>query len=137
FHERFSAGYTERMIHAVGGRRMRSFYSYPLACLLPVFFETCVNDLPSSCASAQEAANPVKQKIDENALRKLIAQLGDDSFEKREAADQALAEMGSQALPFLRKAAADAADLEVRERAAKLIRLLTEGNGVLNLGRTV
>jgi hypothetical protein len=51
----------------------------------------------------------------------LIRQLGDDDFERREAASEKLAAIGEPALPALRKAASTSADLEIRRRAQALI----------------
>src|SRR5205814_1170106 len=51
----------------------------------------------------------------------LIADLGDDSFEKRESAQKKLHAIGEPALELLKKAARDNADAEVREHAAALI----------------
>jgi hypothetical protein len=73
--------------------------------------------------SAQDP-NPdrkTKNTPDEKTIRALIAQLGDNAFEKREAADKQLAAIGLPALELLRKTAADGTDLEARERAAKLV----------------
>lgn len=53
-------------------------------------------------------------------IARLIGQLGDDEFETREEASQALAALGEAALPALGKAV-KSDDLEVRRRAAKLI----------------
>src|ERR1700722_1583097 len=57
---------------------------------------------------------------DDTAIARLVRQLGDDSFEKRQAASQALDALGEPALKEL-FAAARSDDLEVRQRAVKLI----------------
>jgi uncharacterized Ntn-hydrolase superfamily protein len=74
-----------------------------------------------------------KKEVDEKALHALIADLGDESFEKREAASKALVAAGRPVLPLLRKTVADATDLEVRDRAANLVRTISSapGPGVL------
>ena len=46
----------------------------------------------------------------------MVKQLGDDSYEKREAAEKRLEEIGEPALPALR-AAAESEDAEVRAKA--------------------
>jgi WD40 repeat protein len=89
-------------------------------------------------AISQDTTPPANKTPDEKTIRALIAQLGDDSFDKREAADKALGALGSAALPLLRKAAADATDLEVRERAAKLVRTIgAAGPGFVLPGSSV
>src|SRR5687767_1738786 len=54
----------------------------------------------------------------------LVKQLGDDSFDQREAAAKALQALGEKALPALVAAAAASEDLEVRRRARRLVRVL-------------
>jgi hypothetical protein len=74
-------------------------------------------------ATGQNAAQtPKSVAVDEKTIRGLIAQLGDDSFDKREAAQKSLADIGLPAFDLLRNAATEAADLEVRERAGKLVK---------------
>jgi hypothetical protein len=57
-------------------------------------------------------------------IARLIQQLGDDEFEKREAASQALEAIGEPARAALRKAAASSDDAEVQKRAEKVIAAL-------------
>jgi uncharacterized protein (TIGR03067 family) len=54
-------------------------------------------------------------------IARLIKQLGDDSFEKREAASRELDAIGEPALAALRKAAASGDDPEIRRRAEKIV----------------
>src|SRR5438094_479090 len=54
-------------------------------------------------------------------VERLIRQLGDPRFARREAASKALAKVGEPALAALRKAAASSDDVEVRLRAARLV----------------
>jgi hypothetical protein len=56
----------------------------------------------------------------------LVAQLGDDQFARREAAERTLAAIARPALPALRKAATDG-DAEVRARAERLVATITRG----------
>jgi hypothetical protein len=56
-------------------------------------------------------------------VKRLIRQLGSDSFDEREAASEALERIGAPALPELRKAAGNR-DLEVRRRSARLVRAI-------------
>ena len=57
--------------------------------------------------------------MDEKTLRALITQLGDASFDKREAANKRLADIGAPALLLLKKTAKESDDAEVRERARR------------------
>jgi WD40 repeat protein len=54
----------------------------------------------------------------------LIEQLGDDSFDKREAASKALDDIGVPAVRFLWKAAATSKDPEIRWRAERVIQTI-------------
>ncbi len=71
-----------------------------------------------------KAAPDQKVHVDAEKIRDLIKQLGDDSFDQREAADKQLAAIGEPALEFLQKAVMDSTDPEVRERCAQLVRLI-------------
>src|SRR5689334_17978010 len=74
-------------------------------------------------AAPQKAKDAAEQKgVDPKVIGALVAQLGDDAFDKREAAEKELAKIGLPALELLRKTATDGADLEARERAARLAR---------------
>ena len=59
----------------------------------------------------------------------LIQLLGDDAYAKREAAGKRLEKWGEIALPPLRNAAATNADLEIRQRAARLVRTIMAAAG--------
>src|SRR5262245_28189315 len=65
---------------------------------------------------------PSQDVADSQRIIRLIKQLGDEDFAKREAAGKELADIGELALPALRQAAASAKDLEVRARAGKIVR---------------
>jgi WD40 repeat protein len=65
-----------------------------------------------------------KGPVDQKTIQNLISQLGDDAFERREAADKQLQAIGKPALDLLRKAAKDNPELEVRNHAAQLVRLI-------------
>ena len=66
--------------------------------------------------SGKETAN---DKID-----RLIKQLGDSRFAKREAASKELGTLGEPALAALRKAAASGADAEIQRRAEQAVRAI-------------
>ncbi len=62
------------------------------------------------------------QHVSPGALKKLIDQLGDDEFVKREEASERLGKIGKPALEALKQAAREHADAEVKSRAAELVR---------------
>ncbi len=80
----------------------------PIALLIPGLL------LVSLTLSAAAPPSPVAR---------LVRQLGSESFAEREAASRALERLGEPALPLLRKATRHP-DLEVRVRAARLVRLI-------------
>jgi uncharacterized protein (TIGR03067 family) len=55
-------------------------------------------------------------------ITRLIQQLGDDDFAKREGASKELGAIGEPALAALRKAAASSDDIEIRVRAEMIVR---------------
>lgn len=63
---------------------------------------------------------------DEDKIKNLIRQLGDDAFEVREQASGQLIAIGARALPFLRTAANDS-DVEVSRRAKEGLRSIQQG----------
>jgi WD40 repeat protein len=72
-------------------------------------------------------AGPTRPETkDENTtmVRALIAQLGDNSYEKRQAAQRRLADIGEPALTALEQAAKDDSDIEIRSRANELLRII-------------
>ncbi len=76
---------------------------------------------------------PVVAESDAERVDKLIEQLGSSSYHEREAASKALEAVGAPALESLRKAA-DSDDIEVRRRAAELVKRIeknAETNRVL------
>jgi hypothetical protein len=60
------------------------------------------------------------KKTDADGIGRLIKQLGDDSFDRREAASKELVAIGEPARPALRKASS-CGDLEVRRRAERAL----------------
>lgn len=69
----------------------------------------------------------VAEPTTEAVARRLVRQLGSESFQERETASKALRSLGEKALPALKHAAASSPDAEVRRRAAKLLKLLASG----------
>src|SRR5262249_20206055 len=57
-----------------------------------------------------------KEPVTDEAIRNLIKQLGDDSYERRESAFKHLAAIGEPALELLNKEARESKDAEVRQR---------------------
>jgi WD40 repeat protein len=78
-------------------------------------------------AQQDNAAQPKKPAADEKTIRNLIKRLGDNSFEVREKADEQLQAIGEVALELLRQAAKADPDLEIRNRADKIVRAITTG----------
>ncbi len=78
-------------------------------------------------AAEKKAIQAKKEPADEKAVRALITQLGDDSFDKREDADKRLAAIGEPALSLLEKAVHNSTDAEVRFRAGQLILAINKG----------
>ncbi len=68
----------------------------------------------------QRAARVVR----EISIARLIRQLADARFTKRETASRELETIGTPALPALRKAAASHEDIEIRQRTARLVRTI-------------
>ena len=61
------------------------------------------------------------QETDAERIARLIKQLGDDSFTKREAASKELDSIGESAISALRKVVASSPDAEIRRRAETII----------------
>jgi hypothetical protein len=82
------------------------------------------------CLLAGEKKGPTpdskKENVDEKSIRALIAELGDDVFDKREKAHQRLLRIGGPAIELLRKASKESTDLEMRERAGQLAEAIQE-----------
>jgi len=66
-------------------------------------------------------------RVSEAEIRRLVEQLGDDTFAVREQAFRRLAELGAVARKFLQDAEKHD-DLEIRTRAIRLLRMLDENN---------
>lgn len=67
---------------------------------------------------------PDKKKAEAERIARLIEQLGDDDFDKREAATRELTAFGEPALAAL-KAALSSEDLEIRRRARRISETIT------------
>jgi hypothetical protein len=78
--------------------------------------------------AGQDEAAPEAKKVavDEKTIRALIVDLGNESFEKREAAQKRLAGVGGPAIKLLNKAAKESTDQEVRDRVTELSYLIQE-----------
>lgn len=77
--------------------------------------------------SAVLPAQDAKTESSAPAVRELIEQLGDRSYQNRRAAESALRARGTEALDALREAAKDDADPEVQWRARRLVRQIEGG----------
>src|SRR5262245_38580130 len=71
------------------------------------------------------ASHAGRGKEEAERIARLIRQLGDDAFEKREAGSKELDALGEPALGALRKAAASSDDLEIRRRAERILAAVT------------
>src|SRR6267378_122595 len=69
------------------------------------------------------------KETDTEKIARLIQQLGDDAFRKREAASKELDAIGEPALVALRKAAASSDDAEIRRRAEQAVRAISSRAG--------
>ena len=84
---------------------------------LPRWFACLVLALPFA---------PVVAVPDDAEIARLIKQMGDDDFDQREAATEALNKVGKSALTALRKAAKESGDVEVRARSATLLQAIED-----------
>ena len=89
-----------------------------LSCL---FCACCFYPFVSQAQDGKPAPAPKKHAADVKMISTLITQLGDDAFDKREAAEKSLANVGGAALELVRKAAKESADAEVRIRAGRIV----------------
>ena len=74
----------------------------------------------------EHQARPVA--IDTGSIKKLVAQLGDDSFEKREQATLALIQMGPAIVPELTRDENESQDAEVKKRCAQIREALKDAD---------
>jgi hypothetical protein len=77
----------------------------------------------ASSDRGRKEAPPAAAKPGDAEVRRLVEQLGAESYAQREAASKGLADLGERALPALR-AAKNSPDPEVRRRVARLLRPL-------------
>ncbi len=89
----------------------------------PVFVFALTTALIAVGQGPQESKSP---PADEKTIRSLIADLGSESFDKRDAAHKRLLKIGGPALELLEGAAKNSADAEARERATQLIEAFQE-----------
>src|SRR5262245_26279655 len=92
---------------------IRDFACFALAWML----------LSAHAASAQAPDKPA----DAQAIAALIAQLGSENFQERQAATRSLEAIGRPALAALREAANNSADAEVSRRAKGLVEKIENG----------
>ena len=74
---------------------------------------------------AEALRGEAARETEAGRIARLIGQLGDDVYAKREAASQELEAIGEPALAALRKAAAASDDVEIRVRAEKIVRSIS------------
>jgi hypothetical protein len=73
------------------------------------------------CGRKLDAAPPVATDT-EAKIADLIAKLGSDNFDTREAAQKELLKLGKDAIPFLKKSAEETNDPEIRNRCKLIVR---------------
>jgi HEAT repeat protein len=78
----------------------------------------------------------IVQTADENRIKILIRQLGDDDFNQREEASFQLNSIGLRARPFLQKAASDS-DAEIAHRAKECLKHVDEGAAAAAVGAAI
>src|SRR3954470_22959735 len=69
-------------------------------------------------------AGPAESPADTPEITRWVRQLGDENFQRRDAASRALERIGEPALPALQRAADSSGDLEVRRRAGELVKTI-------------
>lgn len=90
-------------------------------------FWTLVNRPAETVALFSERVQPRrKDAVDIERAKKLIAELGDSKFSKREAALNELAKFGPSLIPHLKKSLAETESVESRSRLTQLIDRLTD-----------
>jgi hypothetical protein len=83
-------------------------------------FVRCVRDRADAKLADAIKPEPLDEKTAKR-VKELIAQLGDENFQKRDAAEKGLAEMGRKIVPLLTEALEKTTDPEVEFRLAKLL----------------
>ena len=78
----------------------------------------------------------IVQTADENRIKVLIRQLGDDDFNRREDASIQLNGIGLRARPFLQAAASDS-DAEIAHRAKECLKHVDEGTAAAVVGAAI
>ena len=116
----------KEMMMEFAGLRPCALASALLACALGLAASAAGAQAPSTAAgqgSQPVASQPAvtSRPATPERIAELVKALGDDDFTVREAAQNALAEMGLAAKAELEKAA-ESEDIEVRERTAELLR---------------
>jgi HEAT repeat protein len=89
----------------------------------PATLIVCLSLLATGVSRADPlmAKSPDQERPDPAKLAALIRQLGDNDFYEREAASEALEELGEAVMEDLRKVANGEGDLEVRHRAEVIV----------------
>lgn len=99
----------------------------------PATLIVCLSLLASGISRGDPLAtkSPDQERPDPARVTALIRQLGDDDFYEREAASEALEELGEAVMEDLRKVANSDADLEIRHRADTLVDKIEVRIGIL------
>jgi hypothetical protein len=88
---------------------------------------------PQRALAHQQPSPTGTKSASPEAIKKLIAEMGDKDFQVRERATRALEALGKAALPALKDAATTATDLEIQRRARQVVTRL-EGTQAPQVG---
>jgi RNA polymerase sigma factor (sigma-70 family) len=121
------AALTEGVVQAMFVTKIKSVLAVVLVVL------TCVGGgivAGKPIVAGQQPTSTAKQddpgkETDAEKVARLIKQLGDDAFAKREAASKELETIGTPALAAVRNAAASSDEAEIRQRAERLVKSIT------------
>src|SRR5438067_10208773 len=94
----------------------------PVIFVVTLLFGVSAAGLAVLQSESQAAAQNKKDAENERTIRALIQQLGDASFEARDAAAKKLKAIGEPVLDLLEKSARESKDPELRNNAEMLVR---------------
>jgi len=98
---------------------------FVLALILAAGCTEAQTQTPAASEAVQPMGNPIAVQPATKTVTDLIADLGDADFEKRQAAERALVEIGQPAVPLLQAATTDK-DPERADRAKLALQRITE-----------
>jgi RNA polymerase sigma factor (sigma-70 family) len=130
------AALTEGVVQAMFVTKIKSVLAVALVAL------TCVGGIVvgKPLAAGQQPTSTAKQddpgkETDAGKIARLLKQLGDDAFAKREAASKELETIGMPALAAVRNAAASSDSAEIRQRAERIGESITKAAAKAELAK--